>query len=173
MGAGKDDTRIVTVANNINVTGTSNGTYPALVIYGQNSVLTGKITAAQNFYFWDDEASTAAISSAVSSRYSNVLSCTFGEVEVGGELQTMGMCRFVFTGKITAKKINFNVTRAARSGDTNTADQNNAHSSFVLNVPCDVGEIVTGRHMIYCAAKDVLPGVVVNHTRSKGVTVNY
>ena len=52
VGAGSNDTRIVTITNNIHVTGTSNGTYPALVIYGQKSVLTGKITADHDFYFW-------------------------------------------------------------------------------------------------------------------------
>ena len=41
VGAGKDDTRIVTIANNIHVTGNTTGQYPALVFYGQNSVLTG------------------------------------------------------------------------------------------------------------------------------------
>ncbi len=84
VGAGPGDTRKVTIANNINITGNTTGKYPALVLYGQNSVITGKITAAQNFYFWDDEASTTAIWSAVSSRYAHVLSCTFGAVEVAG-----------------------------------------------------------------------------------------
>ena len=67
VGAGSNDTRIVTIANNIHVTGTSDGTYPALVIYGQNSVLTGKITADHDFYFWDDFNSATAIYGAASS----------------------------------------------------------------------------------------------------------
>ena len=173
VGAGPGDSRIVTIANNINVTGNTTGKYPALVLYGQNSVLTGKITAAQNFYFWDDEASTTAISSKVANRYTKVLSCTFGEVAVGGELQTMGFCRFEFTGKLTAQKINFNVARTMRDHEGNSADQNNAHSSFVLYTPCEVGEIISGRHRIYCAVENALPGVLINHTRTKGATGNY
>ena len=71
VGAGKDDTRIVTITNNIHVTGNTTGNYPALVIYGQNSVLTGKITADQDFVFWDDYNSTYAVSSSQYNRYQN------------------------------------------------------------------------------------------------------
>ena len=172
VGAGPNDTRIVTVANNIHVTGDTTGKYPALFIYGQKSVLTGKITANQNFYFCDDEITTRAIHNAVSSR-KEVLSCTFGEVEVAGEIRNQGFCRFEFTGKVTAQKINFNVARPQRSGEQDP-DQNNAHSSFVLYAPSNsVGEIIGGRHPIYCAVKDALPGMLFRSTRTKGLTQSY
>ena len=64
VGAGKDDTRIVTITNNIHVTGNTTGNYPALILYGQKSVLTGKITADQDFVFWDDYNSTYDVSSS-------------------------------------------------------------------------------------------------------------
>ena len=111
VGAGSNDTRIVTIANNINVTGNSTETYPALIIYGQNSVLTGKITADQDFVFWDDYNSTYDIWSSQFNRYTKVKSCTFGEIEAAGTIGYSGLCRFLFTGPRTTPKLDFTVVR--------------------------------------------------------------
>ncbi len=175
VGAGKDDTRIVTVANNINVTGTSNGTYPALVIYGQNSVLTGKITAAADFYFWDDFSSTTAISSSQWNRLTKVQSCTFGEIEAAGTIGFNGWCRFVMAGKVKTPKFDLTITRTRRSYDGDTANGNgNAHGAFVFKVPCEIGELIDNRRHIYCAAANVLPGTLFRHTEvNAGYSYNH
>ncbi len=165
VGAGPNDTRIVTVANNITVTGTSNGTYPALVIYGQKSVLTGKITAAADFYFWDDFNSTTAISSSQFNRYQKVLSCTLGEIEAVGTIGYAGWCRFVLAGKVKTPKFDLSIIRAQRSYDKDKSfGNNNAHGAFVFNVPCEIGELVDNHRLIYCAAANVLPGTLFRHT---------
>ena len=165
VGAGKNDTRIVTVANNINVTGTSDATYPALVIYGQNSVLTGKITAAADFYFWDDYNSTTAISASQYNRYQFVQSCTLGEIEAAGTIGYGGWCRFVMAGKVKTPKFDMSIMRTKRSYDGQTANgNNNAHAAFVFNVPCEIGELIDNHRPIYCAAANVLPGTLFRHT---------
>ncbi len=172
VGAGSNDTRIVTVANNINVTGTSDGTYPALVIYGQNSVLTGKITAAADFYFWDDFNSATAIYKSQYNRYLFVQSCTLGEIEAVGTIGYAGWCRFVLAGKVKTPKFDMSITRARRSydGDT-TVGNNNAHGAFVFNVPCEIGELIDNHRFLYCAAANVLPGTLFRHTiEATGIT---
>ena len=170
VGAGKDDTRIVTITNAIHVTGNTTGTYPALVLYGKNSVITGKITADQDFVFWDDYNSTKAISSSQYNRYEKVLSCTFGEIEATGAVGYSGLCRFLIKGTMTTPKLDLAVTRQKRTYDADNPDVNNAHGAFVFFATNSIGEIINGRRHVYCAAPDVLPGVLFRHTKRTGVT---
>ena len=170
VGAGKDDTRIVTLTNNINVTGNTTGSYPAIVLYGQNSVLSGKITADQDFVFWDDNNSTKAISSSQYNRYDKVLSCTFGEIEATGSVGYSGFCRFLIKGAMRTPKLDLAVTRPRRTYDVDNPDVNNSHGAFVFFATNSIGEIVNGRRHVYCAAPDVLPGVLFRHTKRTGIT---
>ena len=173
VGAGSNDTRIVTIANKINVTGNTTGKYPALVFYGQKSVLTGKITAAGDFYFWDEETSTRAISNALSDRYTIVQSATFGAIEATGMIGYRGACRFVMAGKVTTPLLDLTISRTAR-GKEQSANQNNAHGAFVFNVGNSIGKIVSANTVIYSAAANVLPGMLLynKHLNSCG-TANY
>ena len=174
VGAGSNDTRIVTIANNINVTGTSDGTYPALVFYGQNSVLTGKITAAEDFYFWENEPASKAIWSGEYNRYVNVLACTFGEIEVAGTIGYAGFCRYVFGGKVKTPKLDLTIRRTMRSGERNANDYNNAHGGFVFTTPCEIDEIVDGHRYLWCNAANLLPGTLLRHTSyNGGHTLNF
>lgn len=160
VGAGSNDTRVVTVANAINVTGTSSGTYPALVIYGQNAVLTGKITAAADFVFIDDLNSTTAISKSQYNRWQKVQSCTFGEIEAAGSVGFSGVCRMVFAGKVKTPKLDLCIRRERRPGDYDGSNQNNMHGALVFQAVNEIGEIVDANRPIYCAGENVLPGVL-------------
>ncbi len=160
VGAGSNDTRVVTVANAINVTGTSSGTYPALVIYGQNVVLTGKITAAADFVFIDDLNSTTAISKSQYNRWQKVQSCTFGEIEAAGSVGFSGVCRMVFAGKVKTPKLDLCIRRERRPGDYDGSNQNNMHGALVFQAVNEIGEIVDANRPIYCAGENVLPGVL-------------
>ena len=171
MGAGSNDTRIVTVANNIHVTGNSTETYPALVIYGQNSVLTGKITADQDFIFWDDNNSVYAIYKGQYDRYKKILSCTFGEIEAAGKIGFSGFTRFVFGGKVTTPKLDLTILRQRRSYDVSgvyMGTSGNMHGAIVFATPCAIGEIVDNRRYLYCAAANVLPGTLLRHADING-----
>lgn len=97
----------LSIANPINITGNTTNLYPAIIVYYQNVVLTGKITAAQNFYFYDDFTTTTEIHTTQSDRGNNVLSLTLGEVDVGGVLAQDGNCRFVFSKPVKAKVMDF------------------------------------------------------------------
>lgn len=156
VGAASNDTRVVTIANAINVTGTSDGTYPALTIYGQNSALTGKITAAADFVFIDDFNSTKAISNSQYNRFRNVQSCTFGEIEAAGSIGFSGACRMVFMGKVKTPTLDLTVNRAARAGDLDSHN-NNTHGALVFHAVNEIGKIVDANRPIYCAVDNALP----------------
>ena len=102
-GAGKGETFITTIANNVNVTGTSSFDYPALVAYGQNAVLSGDVNASADFAYYDDDDSAKAISSAYSSRWSIVTSLTFsGDITIAGAMISDGWTTFLYTGRVSA-----------------------------------------------------------------------
>ena len=170
VGAGSNDTRIVTIANDIHVTGNSTETYPALVLYGQNSVLTGKITADHDFIFWDDYNSVTDIYKTQWNRYANILSCTFGEIEAAGKVGFSGFARFVFGGKVTTPKLDLTILRRARSYDRepNMGTSGVMHGAIVFTTPCAIGEIVDNRRYLYCAAANVLPGTLLRHANING-----
>ena len=168
VGAGSNDTRIVTIANDINVTGNTTGTYPALVLYGQNSVFTGKITADQDFIFWEDELSARAIWGGQWNRYMNVVSCTFGEIEATGTIGYCGFTRFVFGGKVKTPKLDLTIVRTTRSGEVSANSYNNAHGGFVFTVPCEIGEIVDSHRPLYCTAANLLPGTLLRQNSANG-----
>ena len=168
VGAGSNDTRIVTVANNIHVTGNTTGKYPALVFYGQKSVLTGKITADADFYFWEDELSTRAIWGGEYNRYLNVLAGTFGEIEAAGIIGYSGFCRFVFGGKVKTPKLDLTIVRTTRTGERSSNNYNNAHGGFVFTTPCEIGEIVNGHRWLWCAGVNLLPGTLLRHSSYNG-----
>ena len=174
VGAGSNDTRIVTVANAINITGNTTGKYPGLVFYGQNSVLTGKITADQDFYFWEDELSTRAIWGGEYNRYLNVLAGTFGEIEAAGIIGYSGFCRFVFGGKVKTPKLDLTIVRTTRTGERSSNNYNNAHGGFVFTTPCEIVEIVDGHRYLWCAGANLLPGTLLRHTSyNAGHTQNW
>ena len=160
VGAASNDTRIVTIANAINVTGTSDGTHPALTIYGQNSVLTGKITAAADFVFIDDLNTTTDISKSQWNRYNFVQSCTFGEIEAAGSIGFSGICRMVFKGKVKTPTLDLTIYRARRDGDSDNPNQNNMHGALVFHAVNEIGEILDANRPIYCAVDNALPGTV-------------
>ena len=168
VGAGSNDTRIVTLANNINVTGNTTGKYPALVFYGQKSVLTGKITADADFYFWEDELSTRAIWGGEFNRYANVQAGTFGEIEAAGIIGYSGFCRFVFGGKVKTPKLDLTIVRTTRTGERSSNNYNNAHGGFVFTTPCEIGEIVNGHRWLWCAGVNLLPGTLLRHSSYNG-----
>ena len=153
VGAGSNDTRIVTIANAINITGNTTGKYPGLVFYGQNSVLTGKITAAEDFYFWEDVLSTKAIWKGDFNRYANVLAGTFGEIEAAGTIGYAGFCRYVFGGKVKTPKLDLTIVRT---------------SGFVFTTPCEIVEIVDGHRWLWCNAANLLPGTLLRHSSYNG-----
>ena len=168
VGAGKDDTRIVTITNNITITGNTTGKYPGLVFYGQNSVLTGKITVAEDFYFWEDVLSTKAIWKGDFNRYANVLAGTFGEIEAAGTIGYAGFCRYVFGGKVKTPKLDLTIRRTMRAGETSANDYNNAHGGFVFTTPCEIVEIVDGHRYLWCAGANLLPGTLLRHSSYNG-----
>ncbi len=165
VGAGSNDTRIVTIANGINVTGTSSGTYPALTIYGQNVEIAGKITAASDFVFIDDLNSTTAISKSQFNRWQKVQSCTFGEIEAVGSIGFSGLCRMAFKGKVKTPKFDLGINRAKRTGDYDNPNQNNMHGALVFHAVNEIGEIVDANRPVYCAADNVLPGTLFRHVK--------
>lgn len=160
VGAGSNDTRIVTIANDINVTGTSSGAYPALTIYGQNVEITGKITAAADFVFIDDLNSTTAISKSQWNRWQKVQSCTFGEIEAAGSVGFSGLCRMAFKGKVKTPRFDLCIQREMRPGDDDKPNQNNMHGALVFHAVNEIGEIIDANRPVYCAADNVLPGTI-------------
>lgn len=160
VGAASNDTRIVTIANAINVTGTSDGTHPALTIYGQNSVLTGKITAAADFVFIDDYNTTTDIRKSQWNRYDYVQSCTFGEIEAAGSIGFSGICRMVFNGKVKTPTLDLTIYREMRDGDRYKPNQNNMHGALVFRAVNEIGEILDANRLIYCEVDNALLGTV-------------
>ena len=159
MGAGSNDVSVLTIANPIRITGNTTPAYPGLMSFGQNSVLTGKITAAQDFYFYDDTQSTKAIWGSQYNRYTKVTSLTFGEIDCAGTLGNRGFVMFVFGGKVKAQFFDLAFTRPLqRTGDENIA--NNAHSSFIFTQPSEIGLISNFNHHVYCGCANALPGCV-------------
>ena len=173
MGAGPGDASVLTIPNDIHVTGNTTGQYPALMAFGQNSVLTGTITADQDFYFFDDFLSVTAIYSKHFDRWKNILSLTFGPMNVAGTLGNAGMTRWIFNGKVTTPVFDLTVSRPMRPGDPQAWDSNgNSHSAFQFNVPSDIGRIVSGRHPIFCNVANALPNTVFHAALRLGWTVN-
>ena len=172
IGAGKDDPRIVTVANDIQVTGNTTGTYPALRAFGQNSVLTGKITAAQDFIFHEDYASTAAISSSQYNRYSLVTVLTFGDIEAAGMIGTGGFSKFVLGGKVVTPLINPVYTIAGANMAGNGSQIPNAHVAIDLTSDQnEIGRIKTDKHPIGCFAANALGGALIDFSTADGYAV--
>ena len=163
MGAGSNDVSTLTLANPISIVGDTTPEFPALMVFGQNSALTGKITAAKDFYFYDDVQSTKRIWTSQFNRYLNVTALTFGEIDCAGTLGNRGFAKFVFGGKVKAPLFDLTFTRPIqRTGDD--AIGSNAHSSFVFTTPSEIGEIRTHSHHVMCTATNVLPGTVLNMT---------
>ena len=108
-----------------------------------------------------------AISNSQHDRYSKVLSCTFGEIEVAGIIGYSGFTRFVFGGKVTTPKLDLSITRTTRKGEQNP-NVNNAHGSFVFTTPCEIGEIITGHRYLWFNAANLLPGTLLRHTSYNG-----
>ena len=143
VGAGKGETFVNTFPNNVNVTGTSTMSYPALVAYGQKSVLSGDINASADFAYLDDDASTKAISSAYSSRYT-ILCLTFsGDITVAGTMMTDGWASFKYTGAVTAGA--FVHISQSRAGGGGNATQRNANHDFFGPVTV-YGDFINMKH---------------------------
>ena len=153
-GTGKESKNGITYANAVNVTGNSTIDYPALIVYGQGAKLTGKVTAAKDFCFYEDHDSTKAISSAYSDRANYVTSMTFGEVEVGGMLFHDGWTTFIFGGKVTAPCAAFPWKRSNRF----SGSQSNHMSAYVFNAASEIGIITNGNHNITLGANSVFNG---------------
>lgn len=169
MGAGKDDPTIVTLRNDLKVTGTSNVTYPALVVYGQNAVLDGSITAAADFIFYDDDASTFAIHDKNSNRYQYVKVLTVtGAITVSGTLGTAGWCTYDFQGKVTTPVFDMDVARPKSWGRANNTPDGNAHCSFRFSTVCDVGVVKNLRHPMLFTIENGMPGALIDATGGKG-----
>lgn len=173
MGAGPGDASVLTIPNDIHVTGNTTGQYPALMAFGQNSVLTGTITADQDFVFAEDYAAAKAIHSSQYNRYTVVVSLTFGELNVAGTLGNNGMTRWVFNGPVKTPVFDVTISRPKRPGDDSWDSNGNAHSAFQFNVPCQIGQIITGRHPFYCNAENVLPGTIFSPVTRFGKVANY
>ena len=164
IGAGKDDETVISLANPIQVTGTTSGTYPAIVFYGQNARLEGDITAAADFCFYEDYNSTWEISSAMYNRYMYVQSATFaGTVTAAGMVGFRGLTRFVFEKAVTATTFDTTITRACRTYDRDSTyvTQNNAHGAFVFLEPCTVATLEMRNTPIYCGAADVFRNTLI------------
>ena len=155
-GVGAGSTEVLTYGNEVEVTGNTTAACPGLVMYGQYGKLTGKITAAQDFVFYDDFTSTAAISSSQSNRYQKVGKHTLGEVEVAGTLGTDGWVGFIFTGKVKTPVFNAAIGRP----DKWTAYTGNSHSLFRFKTQCEIGKIVNSRHPIFFDGKNFANGVL-------------
>ena len=172
IGAGSNDTRIVTVANDIQVTGNTTGTYPALRAFGQNSVLAGKITAAQDFIFHEDYASTMAIWSSQYNRYSSVTVLTFGEIEAAGTIGTGGFSKFVFGGKVKTPFLDMTYTIAKVNLGNYDSQIPNAHVAADLKSgENEIGRIRTDKHPITCFAADALGGALIDFSLADGYEV--
>ena len=160
IGAGSNDTRIVTIANDIRVTGNTTKDYPALVVYGQNSVLKGKITAAQDFIFYEDFNSCTAIFPTLSNRYNNLTSLTFGEVDVAGTFGSEGYTKILCKGKIKASVLDTTIERPIKFTKLSATDAN-AHQAFELYAVNEIGRIITSKHPFYCKVENALGGAVI------------
>ena len=158
IGAGKDDTRIVTVPNNIHVTGTSTIGYPAFVVFGQKSVLTGKITADHDFYFFEDWDSTTAIYKTQSDRYNNLTVLTFGEIDVAGTMGSEGFARFIYKGKVKAAVFDMTAKRTIGGSIWNNTNAHLAHEFWCEN---EIGRIINNMHPIYCMTENALGGAIL------------
>lgn len=143
MGAGKNEAFVRTLANDIYVTGTSTLTYPALVPFGQNAVLSGKVTAAHDLAFHEDKDSTVAIASSYWNRYTLVTSLTFNdEVNVVGAIIADGWTKYVYNGSVTAGSFDHNATAFV-------ANNGNGNQQHVYNGVVNVaGDIVNHRHYL-------------------------
>ncbi len=137
----KNYTPTLTIANPIDVTGNSTPVNSSLVIYNQRVVVTGKITAAQDFVFHDDGTSQRAINGAWYSIYQSIRAATFAEMKVKGGILTDGWSQFVFTGPVSAqyfyapdgnknivpRESNYNATYEFQDSFTVKAYTNTAH----------------------------------------------
>ena len=151
------DKRSVSFANNITVTGNSTSERPALYLLGANIVFTGKITAAQDFYFFDDLPSTAAISSSVYNRYSKVTSATFGEIEAVGTIGHAGVCTFNYAGKVTTPRFDLSVPRPANR-TVGTSSRINFHSQHVFKKCNAIGTFVNTIHPVSLSENNAFDG---------------
>ena len=141
MGAGKNETFVRTLANNIYVTGTSTLAYPAFVPFGQNAVISGNVTAAHDLAFKEDRVSTVAISASYYNRYQFVTSLTFnGEVTVTGGIITDGWTKYVYNGPVTASWFDHRTTSV-------TTSFGNGYQQHIYNGVVNVaGDILNQRH---------------------------
>ena len=167
MGAGSNDVSVLTIANPIHVTGTTAANYPAILVWGQNSVITGKVTADADFYFFDEYESTKAIYKSQYNRYDFVTSLTFGELEVAGTIGNGGWCSYVYNGKVTTTNFNMKVKRSARSWESE-AIGSNSHAAHKFNVASEIGAIVNGSHPVHCNAANVLDGTLIDWENEGG-----
>ena len=141
MGAGKNETFTLTLANDIYVTGTSTLAYPAFVPFGQNAVISGNVTAAHDLAFKEDRESTVAISASYYNRYQFVTSLTFnGEVTVTGGIITDGWTKYVYNGPVTASWFDHRTTSV-------TTSFGNGYQQHIYNGVVNVaGDILNQRH---------------------------
>ena len=118
--AGDFTTVTRTVTNDFHFIGPSSMTYPGLVFFYQNSVMTGRITADSDFCFIEDLDSTKEISSSYYNRYSYVKAADFkGDVTVAGRFIYDGWVQFHFYGSVTAGIGDFTYIRP---GSNNNAE---------------------------------------------------
>lgn len=165
-------TTTLSIANPIHVTGNTTKDYPAVVFYYQNVVLTGKVTADQDFYFYDDFTTSGEIHSGQSDRGSCILSATFGEVEVAGTLAHDGNCAFNFAGKVTAPMVDFGSyfrPKVKWQGQTN-----NRSAQYHFQVENDVGTLQTGvedghgNTILWLEGTASFPGTLLRHVNPAG-----
>ena len=140
IGAGKGETFSRTIANAINVTGKPTIAYPAIRSYGQNNVMSGSITASEDFALCEDHQSVKAISSTDWSRYQSVKSMTFsGTITVAGTFFCDGWCKMYYNGKITASTFDLSVT---------SSEGSNHNGQYYLATANEIGTIKFGRHYV-------------------------
>ena len=178
IGAGPNDTRVVTIANDIRVTGNTTKDRPALMVFGQNSVLTGRITADRDFVFYEDYDSTEAIHSGKYDRYSYVTALTFGAVEAAGMIGTEGYVKFVFAGQVKTPLLDLTLNRPKTLTSGNApVSENNAHLAVELRSPGnEIGQIVNSKHPIACEVANAFAGAILDWESpqlSVGVYGNY
>lgn len=165
-------TTAISIANDIHVTGNTTETYPAIVAYYQNAVLTGKVTADHDFYFYDDFDTSGEIHSGQSNRGSYVRSLTFGDVEIAGTLAQDGNCRFDFAGTVTAAICNFGTGFRVTSKFGGSGSNRSSHYHFQASSNV-VGEILVSMpegkgRCVYLEAKDALPNTLFHVAHSEG-----
>ena len=140
IGAGKGETFSRTIANAIEVTGNPTIAYPAVRFYGQNTVMSGPLTAEGDFALCEDHQSVKAISETDWSRYQSVKSVTFsGTITVAGTFFCDGWCKMYYNGKITASALDLSVT---------TGEGSNHNGQYFLSTANEIGTIKVGRHYV-------------------------